>query len=101
MAGATGFQKAACASRAVLGELFLKIMARIGTVERLVAERKIRDDVVLDGRFKQWPLKPRGVAQMAAHDVVAFQAHPDQHVAPERFGDCETLAAAGRIEVDA
>src|SRR5260370_20042938 len=38
---------------------------------------------------------------MAADDVVAFQAHPDQHVAPERFGDSKTLAAAGRIEADA
>src|SRR6266481_4326526 len=37
---------------------------------------------------------------MAAFDAVALQAHPDQHVAPECFGDSEALAAAGRIEAD-
>ena len=42
--------------------------ARIGAVERLVAERKVGDDVALDRRFQQRPLEPGGIAQMAAFD---------------------------------
>src|SRR5581483_11197572 len=57
----------------------------IRTVERLVTEWKVGDDIVLDRRFKQRPLKPRGVAQMAALDPVAAQAKPDQYVATKSF----------------
>jgi hypothetical protein len=36
----------------------LKVMSRIGTIERLVAKRKIGDDVVLDYSLQQRPLEP-------------------------------------------
>src|SRR5450631_1476251 len=35
-----------------------KIVARIRTVERLVAERKVRDDIVFNRGLQEWPLKP-------------------------------------------
>src|SRR6266446_6395911 len=40
------------------GRIPLKVVPGIGTVERLVAERKVSDDVALDGRFQQRPLEP-------------------------------------------
>src|SRR5258706_15560746 len=36
----------------------LEIMAGIGTVERFVAQRKVRNDIALDRRFQNWPMKP-------------------------------------------
>ena len=35
-----------------------QIMSRIRTIETFVAERKIGDNVSLDHRLQQWPLKP-------------------------------------------
>ena len=47
----------------------LEVVARVGAVERLVAEREIGDDVALDRRLEQRPLEPRRVAQVAALDA--------------------------------
>src|SRR5260221_407274 len=77
MAGGTDFQTAACASS--------EILARIGAVERLVAEREVRDDVVLDHSLEQRPLEPRGIAQMAALYQAVAQTEPDQDVAAKSF----------------
>src|SRR5438874_10938315 len=67
-------------------------MARIGTVERLVAERKVRDDVVLDHCFQQRPLKPGRVAHVASFDQAIAQAQPDKDVAAESLYDRHALA---------
>jgi hypothetical protein len=67
--------------------LSLEIVARIGTVERLVAERKIRNDIVLNDSLEQRPLKPGGIAQMASFDPAIAQAEPDQNVAAKSLDD--------------
>src|SRR5579885_1739826 len=70
-----------------------EIVARIGAVERFVAERKVGDDVAFDRGFEQRPLEPRRVAQMAARDgAVAVEPQPDQHVAAEAFDQRQTFA---------
>src|SRR5215467_6767394 len=71
--------------------LVLEIVSGIRTVERFVAQRKIGNDVALDGGFKQRPLKPRRVAQMAPYHAIAVEAHPSEHVAAEAFGKSQTL----------
>jgi hypothetical protein len=38
--------------------LYLEVVARIGAVEGLIAEREVGDDVAFDRDFKQWPLEP-------------------------------------------
>src|SRR5215510_16589604 len=76
------------------------MMARIGAVERLVAEREVGDDVAFDHDLQQRPLKPRRIAQMAARHALTIEAHPDEHIATERFGETETFAAfAGAFHV--
>src|SRR5215217_4606328 len=70
----------------------LEIVARIGAVERLVAERKVRDDVVLDHGFQQRPLKPGRVAHVASFDQAIAQTQPDQDVAAESLHDRHPLA---------
>src|ERR1700730_5518978 len=95
MAGETGFEKAVFAFRAVLEEpsfkfsekLFSEILAGVGTVERFVAERKIRDDVVFDASLKQRPLKPTGVAQAASLDPAIAHAKPGQNIAAKSLDD--------------
>src|SRR5690348_6408184 len=63
-----------------------KIVAGVGAVERFVAERKIGDDVALDGRFEQRPLKPGGIAQMAALDrAVRAETQRHENIAAESF----------------
>src|SRR5437870_3249138 len=89
----TAIGAAACAS---------EIMPRIGTVERLVAEREVRNDIVLDRGFEQRPLEPGGVAGMAARDAAIENTHPDQHVAAERLGHRDAFARAFELrQVDA
>src|SRR6266511_3287931 len=58
--------------------LLLQIMTRVRTIERLVAQGKVGDDVALDGGLEHRPLEPRGVAQMATFDV-AICADPEPH----------------------
>src|SRR5438552_9749892 len=70
----------------------LEIVARIGTVERLVAEWNVRDDVVLDHGFQQRPLKPGRIAHVASFDQAVAQAQPDQNVAAESLHDRHALA---------
>src|SRR5258708_8162778 len=65
----------------------LDVLARVRTVERFVAEREIRDDIVFDRRLEQRPLKPRGIAQVAAFDQAVAQAKPDQNVAAKSLDD--------------
>ena len=81
----------------------LEVVARIGAVERFVAEREVGDDVAFDGGFQQRPLEPGRIAQMAALDQpVVAEAHPDQHVAAEGldqrqpFSRCAGFSASVR-----
>src|SRR5258708_33578996 len=67
--------------------LSLEILARIGAVERLVAERKVRNDIALDGSFKERPLKPRRVAHVASFDPTIPQPEPNQDVAAKPLDD--------------
>src|SRR3954454_23911925 len=90
MAGETDFEKAACAFLPSL-----EIVARVGTVERFVAEREIRDDVVLDHSLQQRPLKPGGIAQVASLDPTVPQAQPNQHVAAESLDHGHGFARLG------
>ena len=70
-----------------------QVVPRVGTVERLVAQREVGDDVALDRRFQQRPLEPRCIAQMAAIDAPRrIDAQPHQHVAAERLGQRDALA---------
>ncbi len=64
----------------------LEVVARVGAVERFVAEREVGDDVALDRRLQQRPLEPRRIAQVAALDrAVGVEPQPDQDVAAERL----------------
>jgi hypothetical protein len=38
--------------------LVSQVVARVGTIETLIAQREIGDDVALDHRFQQRPLEP-------------------------------------------
>jgi hypothetical protein len=60
-------------------------------IERLVAQREVGDDVVLDRGLQQRPLEPGGVARVAAGDAAVDHAHPHQHVAAERFDNAHAL----------
>ena len=72
----------------------LEIVPRIGAVERFVAERKVGDDVAFDRSFKQRPLKPGGIAQVAARDAVV-EPQPDEHVASETLD--ESMPSRGSV----
>src|SRR6185295_9577280 len=76
-AGSPALRTAACACAV------LKVVPRIGAVERLVAERAVGDDVALDRGLQQRPLEPGRIAQMAARDPAAVEPQPDQDVAAE------------------
>src|SRR5260370_14853381 len=67
--------------------LSLEILARIGAVERLVAERKVLNDIALDGSFKERPLKPQRVAHVASFDPTIPQPQPNQDVAAKSLDD--------------
>src|SRR5262245_8196189 len=69
-----------------------QVVTRIGAIERLVAEREVGDDVALDHHFQQRPLEPGRVAQMAAHDALAIEPQPGEHIAAERFGEAHYFA---------
>ena len=69
----------------------LEIVARIGAVEGLVAERKVRDDIAFDRRLKQRPLKPGWVAQVAPFDLSIPQAEPNEDVAAKSLDDGHTF----------
>src|SRR3981081_2906171 len=145
MAGETGFEKAACASRAVLRRhceeqsddaiqscrthaldcfaepvigrgfaptrwlamtvsrndgflvMFSEILARVGAVERLVAEREIRNDIVFDDSLEQRPLEPRWVAQAASLDPAILQANPNQNVAAKSLDDGHAFAGFAKL----
>ena len=59
----------------------LKVVPGIGAVERLIADRKIRDDVVLRSRLRERPLKPRGVAQVTGATFLRRPGKADENVA--------------------
>src|SRR4029453_11116784 len=73
-----------------------QIVARIGAVERLVAEREVGDDVALDHDFEQRPLEPGRIAQVAARDTLAIEPQPGEHIATEGFGEANSLARLPR-----
>src|SRR5438105_13905311 len=92
MGGGTDFQKAVCAYFAVL-----KVVARVGAVEGLVAERKVGDNIVLDYGLQERPLKPRGVAEMASLDPTIPQAEPNQDIAAKSFDDRHAFPRAAEL----
>jgi len=72
-------------------------MTGIGTVERLIAKRKISDDIVLDRNFQQRPLKPRRVAQVTAcNPALSVDVYPYQNIATEPFAECESFATVDK-----
>ena len=76
----------------------LEVVARIGAVERFVAEREVGDDVAFDAGLEQRPLKPGRVAQMAALDpAVSAEAHPHEKVAAKGLDQGKPLAGAIRF----
>src|SRR5262245_9307806 len=71
----------------------LEVVARIGAVERFVAEREVGDDVAFDRHCEQRPLQPGRIAQMAALDgAVLAEANRYENIAAEGLGDAETFA---------
>src|SRR6516164_6465747 len=71
-----------------------QIMARIRTVERLVAEREVGDNVAFDRGLQQWPLEPGWIAQMATLDSAVFDPHRGEYIAAKTFCKAQSLAAA-------
>src|SRR5271167_1385647 len=70
-----------------------EVVPRIGAIEGFIAERKIGDDVALDDRLQQWPLKPGRVAQVAAlNGAVDVKANTGQDVAAKALDQSEALA---------
>ena len=75
-----------------------QVVPRIGTVERLVAEREVGDDVALDRRFQQRPLEPGCIAQMAAIDAprrIDAAATPARRRGTPRPARCPRPARVG------
>src|SRR5882757_2480159 len=63
-----------------------QIVARIGTIERLVAEREVRNDVAFYGRLQEGPLEPARVPGMNAGKLpVCPDAHAHEDIATERL----------------
>src|SRR5665647_740381 len=78
-------------------ELNLKVVPRVRAVERLVAERKIGDNISFYRGFQQWPLEPRRITQVASSDVTRIiEPNPSQNVATECFYKAKTFAHATR-----
>ena len=76
----------------------LEVVPGVGAVEAFVAEREVGDDVSLDHRFKQRPLEPGRIAQMAALNFSVRNPDPDENVAAERLGQRDAFAIAdGRL----
>jgi hypothetical protein len=63
----------------------------LSAVERFVAEGKIGDDVALDHRLQQRPLKPGRIAHMAARYTITIEPDPDQDIAAEALDDPQTF----------
>src|SRR6195256_1424528 len=61
-----------------------QIVARIGAIERLVAEREVRNDVAFYGRLQERPLEPARVPRMdAGKPAVCPDAHAHEDIAAE------------------
>ena len=72
-------------------------MARVGAIERLVAQREVGDDVAFDHGLEQRPLEPRRIAQVAALDVaVGAGPDPDEHVAAKALDQRDPFARIAR-----
>src|SRR5689334_8392816 len=57
----------------------LEVVTGVGAVEGLIAEREVGDDVALDCGFQHRPLKPGGIAHVAARDpAFGTEAQPDE-----------------------
>src|SRR5690606_15879055 len=91
--GHWSFQQAVEQESAHVGS---EVVPRVRAVERLVAQREVRDDVAVDGGLEQRPLEPRRIAQVAALDAAGRDPDPGEHVAAEAFDEREALARAGR-----
>src|SRR5882757_7844468 len=60
--------------------LSLEVVARVGAVEGLIAEREVGDDVAFDRGLQYRPLEPGWIAQMAARDLtVCTEAQPNEN----------------------
>src|SRR5216684_823761 len=61
-----------------------QIVARIGAIERLVAEREVRNDVAFYGRLQERPLEPARVPRMNAGKPAVYpDAHAHENIAAE------------------
>src|SRR5947207_2747362 len=86
-------------SERICGTGHLEVMTRVRTIERLVAQGKVGDDVALDGGLEHRPLEPRGVAQMAALDVaVGAYPEPYEDVAAKPLDDRHSFARICRSQ---
>ena len=81
----TAIGAAACAS---------EVVPRIRAIERLVAEREVRDDVVLDRGFEQRPLEPGRVARVAARDAALLQTRTQTSTSPRNASVMATPSQA-------
>ena len=69
----------------------LKVVTGIGAIERFVAQGKIGDDVALDHRLQQRPLKPGRIAQMAARYTIPIEPDPHKDIAAEALDEPQTF----------
>src|SRR5262245_8867095 len=80
----------------------LKVVSGIGTVERLVAEREVGDDIAFDDGLQQRPLEPGRIAQVAAGNALVRERQPHQHGPAERLRHPEPFARrAARVDLGA
>src|SRR5258708_38663285 len=64
----------------------LEVMAGVRAVEGLITQREVGDDVAFDRCLEQRPLKPRGVAQVAAlYAARGADPKPRKNIPPEPF----------------
>jgi hypothetical protein len=79
-------------------ELPLDIMARVGAIERLVAQWKVGNDISFDGGFQKWPLKPGWVTNVTAGDRTAPRdAQPHQYVTAKSLDQRHAFACFANV----
>src|SRR5690242_13039124 len=70
-----------------------KIVPAVGQVERLVDQRKIRDDIAEDRALDQRPVLPRRIVRVHAVQAPAFPGvERDQHVAAPALDPADAAA---------
>src|SRR5208337_4127042 len=72
-------------------------MPRVRAVEGFVAEREVGNDIVFDRSLEHRPLKPGGIAQVAALDACpGVQPHPCENIAAKSLDQGQALAGPAR-----